>query len=456
MREGKLSGGEYYAVKNSKEGMLYGLEEEEKHKENIKRLGYILDNQGRYKEVLKKIERQIKYLVDKYSNKNSRRFNDQVKRYRENKIKADRFYVLLNKHIEKINGKPKKYSNILPINKEEYGNISKYEELLGKEIRIKEKEVREELEGLLKEVKELVPYYVYKKLMEKTDNGKEVSSLCIYLRHICKRYSIDMARYENLEVFIKSNEIGMQINPIELVKEERELIEKVREAYERGQEEQEIGFIEDFYGYFIEYIGNKIMYGDCGYVVDNVGKFKELYSKYVVVNEVESVDKDLKILEEYYKLNNERNEIFMKNIAKVMEAEPEEMEDKKREEGIVVKGVDRKEIVKEEDRIDNNIVEECLGRAKEIVIVITGGYHSEGMSKILESKGISNIVITPSVIGDIERAERIYGGIVKDEVKILKAGLNYTIMSQMPEVERLKYFVNAGIEIIRDQAIVGK
>jgi hypothetical protein len=237
LREGKLSGGEYYAVKNRKEEMLYGLEEEDKHKENIKRLGYILENQGRYKEVLKKVGRQVKYLVDKYSNKNSRKFNDEVKRYRENKIKAERFYGILNKHIELINAMPEKYSNILPINKEEYANISKYKVLLGKDLRIKEKEVSIELEGLLKEVKGKVPYYVYKKLMEKTDNGKEVSLLCMYLRQMCKIYGIEVSnRYENLEAFIRSNEIGSQINPIEMVKEERELIEKVREAYERGQE----------------------------------------------------------------------------------------------------------------------------------------------------------------------------------------------------------------------------
>ena len=83
VREGKLSGGEYYGVKSRKEEKIYGLEEEGKHKENIKRLGYILENEGRYEEVLKKVGRQIKYLVDKNENRESRRFNEEVKRYRE-------------------------------------------------------------------------------------------------------------------------------------------------------------------------------------------------------------------------------------------------------------------------------------------------------------------------------------------------------------------------------------
>jgi hypothetical protein len=62
--------------------------------------------------------------------------------YRGNKIKADMFYRILNKHIGQINGNPEKYSNILAINKEEYENISKYEELLRKDVRIKEKQYR--------------------------------------------------------------------------------------------------------------------------------------------------------------------------------------------------------------------------------------------------------------------------------------------------------------------------
>jgi hypothetical protein len=72
------------------------------------------------------------------------------------------------------------------------------------------------------------------------------------------------------------------------------------------------------------------------------------------------------------------------------------------------------------------------------------------LERILEGKGISNIVITPNVVGDIERAQKIYEGIIKEEVNILKEALNYTIMSQMPEVDRLRYFVNAGIEIIKE------
>jgi hypothetical protein len=69
-------------------------------------------------------------------------------------------------------------------------------------------------------------------------------------------------------------------------------------------------------------------------------------------------------------LNNERNEIFVKNIMKVLEAEAERKEDKKEEEGYVVKGGKRGEIIKEKDRIDNKLVGEWLGRAKDIVIVV--------------------------------------------------------------------------------------
>jgi hypothetical protein len=60
-------------------------------------------------------------------------------------------------------------------------------------------------------------------------------------------------------------------------------------------------------------------------------------------------------------------------------------------------------------------------------------------------------VITPHIVGDIKKAEKIYEGVIIDEVKILKEALSYTIISQMPEMERLKYFVNAGIEIIKER-----
>jgi hypothetical protein len=452
VREGKLSGVEYYAIKKGKGKKLYGLEEEEKHKENIKRLGYIIGNQERYKEVLGRIGKQIKYMVDKKKNKGSRRISEEVKEYRDKKVKAEEFYKMLEKHIEEINRNPGRNKNILGIKKQEYENISKYEEMVGEELRIKDKGVKKELEEWIEELKGKMPYYGYKKLMERTDRFQKMMKLSMYIREISERYGIDIRKkYKNLERYVKRNEIEMSINPIEMVKEERGLIEKIMGAKEESQEEREIGYIEDMYGYLCEYLGNKLMAMDYEYYKDNEERFKKMYRKYAVIDELEAIEKDLEILGEYYRVNNERNEIFVKKIKGLMgegENEEEVSEGEIWERREKVEG-EKGGKEKRGRRIENKEVEECIGRGREIVIVVTGGYHSEGMGEILEREGISEIVITPNVLGGVGRAEKIYEGIIEEEVKVLKEALSYTVISQMEEIEMERYLVRAGIELIK-------
>ncbi|MDD3923221.1 MAG: hypothetical protein PHY39_06820, partial [Endomicrobiaceae bacterium] len=56
--------------------------------------------------------------------------------------------------------------------------------------------------------------------------------------------------------------------------------------------------------------------------------------------------------------------------------------------------------------------------AKEIYITVTGGFHTQGISKLLSEKGITNIVITPNVTGDTKVAEETYYKIAQEQSKI--------------------------------------
>jgi hypothetical protein len=51
--------------------------------------------------------------------------------------------------------------------------------------------------------------------------------------------------------------------------------------------------------------------------------------------------------------------------------------------------------------------------SKQVDIVITGGFHTEGVSKILKDNGISYRVITPNVTEGVKEAEEVYHKIAK-------------------------------------------
>jgi hypothetical protein len=470
LKEGKLSGGEYYAIKRDK--ILYGLEEEKKHKENIKRLGNILDNQERYGKELEEIEKQIKCLRAKYTSKGSREFNKEVKRYKEEKISGKKFYKIIDNQIEKINKSPEKYANIVPIKKEEYPNIEKYKRLLKESREIKEKKVSKELQEVIERLKEELPYNEYKMLTERTNNFREVSVFSGSIREVSERVGIEISKeYKELDIFLKNNKLMEEINPVEMVEEERKLIEKIRQAYVKGKVEGEIEYIEDFYRYLRDYLGNKLMALDYEYVERNIKEFKRLYGEYAVINRVKGLEKEIEIIKEYYKENNERNEIFVKNIIRELEEREKEREEKAGEdihdflkEQIQEREEERKrqeegnESIEKSDEneigrngLQERRAKECLKKGKGVVIAVTGGYHTLGLGEILGSRGITSIVITPTVVGDIRKAEEIYEGVVKEESKYLREGLSFTIASQMPKEEQFRYFVEAGLGVIKEE-----
>ncbi|MDR1474867.1 MAG: ABC transporter permease [Endomicrobium sp.] len=118
-----------------------------------------------------------------------------------------------------------------------------------------------------------------------------------------------------------------------------------------------------------------------------------------------------------------------------------------------VKDIEEESKRQEEGRVDEKkrTAKECLGEAKEVVIAVTGGYHTLGLGEILDRKGITNIVITPTVIGEVGKAEELYEEIVKEEGRYLREGLSFTIASQMPKEEKFRYFIEGGLGALKEQ-----
>ena len=63
VEDGILTGSEYYKLTSNKETIeLKGIDEEKLHQDNIKRLSFIIENQNKYKELSKKINREIREI----------------------------------------------------------------------------------------------------------------------------------------------------------------------------------------------------------------------------------------------------------------------------------------------------------------------------------------------------------------------------------------------------------
>ena len=360
LKEGILTGSEYYKLTSKGSGVeLKGLDEERIHKENLKRLSWIIGKQEKYKEVMNNIDKEIGLLEKQYVNVRNKRFSRSYEQYLLGEIDTKRFYRQVMKYVKEINKNPQRYNNITSIKLEDYPNIVKYISLTNNANNMNMQEATEQLQMLMVELKNRVPYGVYKKMLKETDNLRDSQKVVDLAFRLSEEANINLeGRYKQLKNFLEANRINKGINPIELVEEERELIERVRWALSYNDEEYEITYIMDFNKYFKEYLGYKLTEADWQYYKKGFKKFEEIYGKYAAVNRIEEIAEDFKELNRYYKINDRRNGIFV---------------------GKMLSGVDPE--VKEEEGARQE--EEILKSSKEVIVAITGGFHSVALGEIL-------------------------------------------------------------------------
>ncbi|MBO7431957.1 MAG: hypothetical protein J6U02_03565 [Elusimicrobia bacterium] len=407
VEDGLLTGGEYYKLTNNNEAVeLKGIDEEKLHQDNIKRLSLIMEKQDKYKELNKKISKEINFLEQRYVNTRNKRFNISIEEYLSNKIDTRRFYRQLIKYVKEINSNPDKYNNITAIRLENYPNISKFMTLrkVSKDINVRE--VTQQLQTVINELKSRIPYNVFVQLMKETDNFSDSQKVVELITLLCDKEGINLDnKYKSLSEFLKSNEINRELNAVELVYEERQLITEIRKALSYNNEEYEITFVSDFSRYFQDYLEYKLTDADWKYFESGYKTFRRLYGKYATIDRITEIESDIAELNKYYEINDTRNEIFVNNL---------------------LQGEQPNILNQSNLRQD----EEILKSSKEVIIAITGGFHSQALEEILQAKDVNTIVITPSIFEGIEKATKQYKGIIKEQSKEFQhQALAYKIIS---------------------------
>ncbi len=212
LEEGLLTGSEYYKLTSgNKDVELKGIDEEELHRENVKRLAWIIENQGKYKDVIKKVENEINILEKIYVNSRNERFNRDIEKYLTSEIDTRRFYRQLIKYVKDINANPDKYNNITAIRLEDYPNIIKFITLRKMSKDIDVRKVTQQLQAVINELKNRLPYNIYTQLLKETENLSDSQKVVELVTSLCKKEGIDLQyKYKALNDFLQSNEINRE------------------------------------------------------------------------------------------------------------------------------------------------------------------------------------------------------------------------------------------------------
>ena len=259
LQDGILTGSEYYKLtNNNSKAELKGIDEEKIHKDNVKRLAWLISQQEKYKEITDKVTKEINILETIYVNNRNKKFNENIEEYLNNKINTKKFYRKLVKYVKDINNNPQKYNNITAIRLEDYPNINNFLSMVTDSNAINVKKVKTELEELIVLLKNRLPFGVYSQLLKETNNFTDNQKSLELINLLCEKENIDLNK--DFKEVVKLSNLNLNnnsFNPVQLVQEERQLISEIRKALSYNNEEYEITFVSDFNSFFKNFPGDK-------------------------------------------------------------------------------------------------------------------------------------------------------------------------------------------------------
>ncbi|MDD5020529.1 MAG: hypothetical protein PHR82_00115 [Endomicrobiaceae bacterium] len=372
----QISGTEYFGYKNNK--ILKPTEESGIYSENIANFTNLINNKKNIQNLLKIKETNIKNVSDRYLNEQQRRILRIYKKYRNKQIDINKFYDRLSTEIKKSK---------IGINK--YINFVLYMEVLKQNKKIDQIKAQRQLQQLLSVLKGTVSFQEYTDLLQLSDNFTDLNIVFSYIGS--KVSEID--RYQKYPDLFKLIDLIEQIDlvdPLDLVLEEGEIINDLLLSNCKYRVQKDIVFLNNFITIYRNFVLANVSFNEYNTYKNNINLFYKLYYKYIPNDDFASLMPYAETAEKFNLLNIKRNELFVKNILPEIDRTSQKFN----------------KTAGKYSNIDMTL--KSLPTAKKIKVVVTGGFHTSGVNKILAQNKVSYLTITPNIKNKDNNYEKLY------------------------------------------------
>jgi hypothetical protein len=392
----QLTGYEYYRAISAAGMRIYGIESEKVYNDNFLLLNKITDYKDETTRQLKIFNESVDEIAKSFHGE--RRLDGLIRKYREGKISQIKYYSVLIKLYDSFCG-GKKLLNIAGYYPKNYLFNIKSFILNSREISLLSKNtIERQYADFYNSIKNMLPYKeyaVYSSLEDKTENT---------LRYMVR---FELAKkYNELFSYLTCLKNLKSINPLELRNEEIRLIDCLRVAVSDNIVQQDMVFIKDFSIYFNSFFNNSITFDEYKYFSKNFKKFEELYSYYNDGGIPEFFVENFELFDKFISNNVLRNSVFAANILEVAQKQ-----------------------------------------GYKNIVLITGGFHTEGLEEIFKDAGVNFIALTPNAILRKDTQD-IYDYNVKKQSGVLNNAYALKPSSVLPEEERQRIILSA-VESVR-------
>ncbi|MCL2485540.1 MAG: hypothetical protein FWF00_04165 [Endomicrobia bacterium] len=377
LSRGILTGAELYSVNSGKTNILKGIEDKKVYLDNFDRLVKIDSQRDDIKSLFPEIRMILSYLANQHYGKENKQIERVVNKYKNGNLAFDKYFSFLVRKANKQNV----YFGFYP-------SIGLLSDIIVVQNRLNKNRVNSQIGAFLNELKSDITYAEYRELLEYSSTPGSEGLFYFKLADFYNKENYG-GKYPELAKFLHFISLNQAINPLDLVSEERALLWEVRNNAAKTNKERELLYLGNFINLMEGFLENKITAPEYAYFERELPKFKALWTKYTRMSELPGLEQYYSLFENFYKANVERNNIFVK-----------EMKGK-------LPKTNEANIAFSKDMVMTDVAE-LLANAKEIEVVVTGGFHTQDVSRILQNSRQSYVVITPNVTQDAATADKLF------------------------------------------------
>ncbi|MDR3113135.1 MAG: hypothetical protein LBU09_02030, partial [Endomicrobium sp.] len=396
IRDGKLTGAEYYAVTHSKNLILKGIENEKLYLENFKRLGQIYKEREEISLSMLSVTATYKEAAAAYYSRENREFLKRYDRYKNGSYPSDKFFRYLMSRAQKAG-----------VNFANYPVIVSFAELIKTQNRLDASKINSQIAKFLEDLKNELSFKEYKKLSDMMGAPEKEGSLYLALSQVYDEKGYGK-KYPALKEFFDFINLNQNINPIDLLSEENLIVKDITYKFSKSPAEREVISLGFLLSLFDGYLNNKITAKDYSFLSQNKDVLNGLWKKYVSAAGLAQIEKYEKLFNDFYTVNIERNRHFLKTIGG--ELPPP--------------AIQKVRLIEPSSR---KLAQDLLKDAKNIDIVITGGFHTNDLAKLMGDNGYSYVVITPNVTQSAVLADKLYDADFLSQLPIFESSFQKAV-----------------------------
>ncbi|MFA6142838.1 MAG: putative PEP-binding protein [Candidatus Omnitrophota bacterium] len=354
MSQGKMSAGEFFSITSNKSIKLYGIEDKDLYLENVDQFRKVYESNQSTKKDLDNLIKTLNELKDKL-------YTPELKQIESNSVLHEDGKITFTDRWKFVSELASKYN----IDYKKYSNLSKLVESLKLEKEISFTTANKERDQLIDELskklnKPQLEALVLKSLSFKTNKITQ-GEYYSYLQDLANKTNIDPVPYKNLINYTEYIAIYESIDLLEIFNEVKAYEDAIIEKLYTNPDQKKLHDLSKCVNYIKALFELKLTNGDFEYLEKHIEDCKADIPKEIFANLDTAMD--------FYRTAEARNQAILRNTIKRMDAE-----------------------------------------GTEVAALITGGYHTKGISDLLKQKQTSYLVILPKF--DASKGTRPYVAIL--------------------------------------------